>query len=410
MLRGFALLGILLINIELMRGPGFYEVMAGEVPPPAEGLDRAVQFLSGWLAAGKFISSFAIMFGIGAALIAGRALTAGRNPRSLLARRYAWLLPIGLAHMVLLFPGDILFVYGLAGFVLLAFIHVQQRTALIWSAVLVGVPTVFGVLFSWLGAVMQGTMGASDGDPFTTAFTGWFADRADAATQAHLDGSYLDVVWVNALESLIVQSGQVFVVPWVLGLFLLGFVVGRSGAVHDLSAFRPQLRKAAVIGLAVGLPLTLAQGAVDPVVLVAGSADGQVGPGLVVLIMLGQLIGAPVLAVGYLASLALVTLRFGVARPLAAIGQMALTAYLLQSLLTLVVFAGFDLYGQLGPAEAVVVVVGVWVTLLIVCPLWLRVARFGPVEWLWRSLTYGRRQPLLRSRDDHRLDPAASDG
>ncbi len=398
MLRGFALLGILLINIELMRGPAFYEVMAGQVPPVSEGLDRVVQFLSGWLAAGKFISSFAIMFGLGAALIAGRAIAAGHNPRGLLARRYGWLLLFGIAHMILLFPGDILFVYGISGLILLAFVKLAQRTALIWSGVLIGITTALGVLFAGLGALIDGSFEAPDDDPFTSAFTGWFADRGDAAVQAHTDGSYLDVIGVNAVESLIMQSGQLFVIPWVLGLFLFGFVVGRSGIIDDLSAFRPHLRKAALIGLGAGLPLTLAQGAVDPIVLVAGSADGQVGAGLVVLIMLGQLLGAPVLAVGYLASLALLTLRFGVARPLAAVGRMALTAYLLQSLLTLIVFAGFGLYGQLGPAEAMLVVIGVWVALLIICPLWLRWARFGPVEWLWRTLTYGRRQPL-RARD-----------
>jgi uncharacterized protein len=398
-LRGFALLGILLINIELMRGPLFYQVMAGSLPPPAEGIDRVVQFLSGWLAGGKFISSFAIMFGLGAALIAGRAIAAGHNPRGLLARRYGWLLLFGLAHMILLFPGDILFVYGLAGLVLLAFLNVAQRTAMIWSAALVGIVTVFGTLFAWLGALMEGAYEVADADPFTGAFTGWFADRADAAIHAHVDGSYLDVIGANAIEAAIIQGGQIFILPWVLGLFLFGFVIGRSGIIRDLAAFRPHLRKAAMIGLGAGLPLTIAQGAVDPVVMIAGSAGGQVGAGMVALVMLGQLLGAPILAVGYLSTLALLTLRFGVARPLAAVGRMALTAYLLQSLLTLIVFAGFGQYGRLGPAEAMVVILGVWVVLLIVCPLWLRWARFGPAEWLWRSLTYGRLQPLRARKD-----------
>jgi uncharacterized protein len=407
-LRGFALLGILLINIELMRGPAFYEVMAGDVPPRAQGIDRVVQFLTGWLAAGKFISSFAIMFGLGAALIAGRVVAKGATPRGLLARRYGWLLLFGLVHMLLLFPGDILFVYGVTGLVLLAFLNVRQRTAVIWSAALVVFSATFGVLFSWLGAVMRDPFGAPADDPLTRTFQGFFADRADAAVRAHVEGSYLDVIGVNAVESLVIQGGQIFVLPWLLGLFLLGFVIGRSGIVADPSAFRPQLRKAAAIGLAVGLPLTLAQGTVDPIVLIAGGADTQVGAGLVALIMLGQLLGAPVLAVGYLSSLALLSLRFGTSRPLAAVGRMALSAYLLQGLLTLVVFAGFSLYGQLGPAEAMLVVLGVWVVLLVVCPLWLRWFRFGPAEWLWRSLTYGRRQALRRAtRADEGTEAAA---
>jgi uncharacterized protein len=78
----------------------------------------------GWLAAGKFLSMFAILFGIGAAMITERAVRVGRSPRRLLTRRYGLLVGLGLAHMVLLFPGDILFLYGVAGLVLLAFVGV----------------------------------------------------------------------------------------------------------------------------------------------------------------------------------------------------------------------------------------------------------------------------------------------
>ncbi len=128
--RGFALLGILLINIELMRGPDLYAAFTTASAPETSGADRVVGFFTGWLAAGKFLSSFAIMFGLGAALIAAKQWQAGRSPRGLLARRYAFLLVLGLAHMFLLFPGDILFIYGVAGLGLLAFVRVRARTAL----------------------------------------------------------------------------------------------------------------------------------------------------------------------------------------------------------------------------------------------------------------------------------------
>src|SRR6056297_233971 len=379
-----------------MRGPLLYDVLAGELPPPSDGLDRAVQFGVGWLAQGKFISSFAMLFGLGAAIIAGRAVASGRRPTGILAKRYAWLLVFGLAHMVLLFPGDILFVYGLTGMVLLAFLRAHQRTLLIWSGALLGAITLATVGLAVLGAVLAGLGETTANDPFTGVFETFFARRGDAALAAHLDGSYLDIIGVHAVEAMIVQTGQVFVVPWLLALFLFGFAVGRTGIVTDLPRYRPQLRRAAWIGFGAGLPLTAAQGFVDPIVLVGGAAGEQVGVGLLALVTLGQQLGAPLLAVGYLAGVALLSLRFGVFRPLAAVGQMALSAYLAQSLLTLIVFAGFDQYGQLGPSEAMLVVVGVWGVLLIVCPLWLRAFRFGPVEWLWRTLTYGRGQPLRR--------------
>jgi uncharacterized protein len=403
-LRGFALLGILLVNIALMRGPELYTLLAGEIPDPSEGIDRIVDGAVSWLATGKFVSSFSLLFGVGAGLIVGRALAAGRSPHGLLARRYVWLLAFGLAHMILLFPGDILFVYGITGMVLLAFINVQPRTAVWISVALIASVTAITVGFTALSAVFGDVQaqGAS-GDPFTAAFEGFFAARQEQAISAFTEGSYLDVIVANAWQSLLVQSGQLFVLPWILGLFLLGFAVTRAGIPLRLAEHRPLLRRAALLGLGIGLPLNATMGLVDPLSLIAGGPDASVGTGMLVLITFAQQAGAPALAIGYLSALALLCLRIGPIRPLAAVGRMALTAYLLQSLLALIVFAGFDRYGQLSSAEAMLVVVGIWTILLVACPLWLRFFRFGPAEWLWRSLTYGARQPLRR-----RSLPAAS--
>jgi uncharacterized protein len=109
--------------------------------------------------------------------------------------------------------------------------------------------------------------------------------------------------------------------------------------------------------------------------------------------------GEPVLAVGYLCALALVCLRRGPIYPLAAVGRMALTAYLLQSALALAVFGGLHYYDRLSSTAVALVAVGIWAVLLVVCPLWLRRFALGPAEWLWRSLTYGRVQTLWLSRD-----------
>lgn len=390
-LRGFALLGILLINIELMRGADLYRGIGGESVEPAGAVDRAVHFLTGWLAAGKFISSFAILFGVGAALIATRAWRSGRSPRGLLARRYGLLLVLGLAHMVLLFPGDILFGYGLAGMALLPFVGVRARTALWWAAGILSVLLLLGVGLSALTALAPEP--AAD-DPFATATEDFFEERAQQAVAAHRDGGYVDVVAANAWESLVVQSSTLVLLPWIVALFLAGFALGRSGIVQDLPGHRRWLRIGMVAGLGLGLPLNVATGMLGPLSLGAGLQPGGEGGGVVIIATVGQIIGAPILAVGYLSALALLCLRIGPIRPLAAVGRMALTGYLLQSLLALVVFAGFDLYDRLTPAEGMVVVVGIWAVLLVICPLWMRHFRFGPVEWLWRTLTYGRRQPL----------------
>src|SRR5688572_20451788 len=110
-LRGVAILGILLVNMEIMRGSEWLALMGGAVRSPVGTAENVAQFAIGWLASGKFISSLAILFGVGAALISARSLRAGESPRPLLARRYGWLMAYGGGHM-LLYPGDILFLYG----------------------------------------------------------------------------------------------------------------------------------------------------------------------------------------------------------------------------------------------------------------------------------------------------------
>ncbi|MFO8074653.1 MAG: DUF418 domain-containing protein, partial [Egibacteraceae bacterium] len=147
-------------------------------------------------------------------------------------------------------------------------------------------------------------------------------------------------------------------------------------------------------GLGLGLPVNLVLGPVGPLWGGATLQQGAEDPGVLVVVALVQLLGAPLLASGYLAGVALLALRVGPPQRLAAVGRMALSAYLAQRALALVVFAGFGLYETLGSAAALLVVAGIWALLLVACPLWLRRFRYGPVEWLWRTATYGQRQPL----------------
>lgn len=388
LLRGAALLGITLVNVQLMAGPAVFALFTGDPLPDAGPGAPFVRAMVNLLATGKFVSSFAILFGLGAAMIALRAVDTGTRPGPLLARRYGLLAVLGLAHMLLLFPGDVLFIYGLSGFVLLAFLRVRARTALIWAVGLIVLST---VAFAGLTAAQAVWEAAPD-----PAWAAEVARREAAALEAYAAGSLPGILATNAFLAWWIQLDQLFALPWFLGLFLLGLAATRAGMVADLAGHRPRLVRLAQVCLPVGLVLNLPQVVASPETM----STGELSPAAAVLGAVAYTLGAPVLAVGYLSGLAVLGLDRGVdrglRRRLAALGSIALTGYLAQSALALLVFGGLRLYGRLGALGELAVVVGIWTVLLLAAPWWTSRYRFGPVEWVWRSLTYGARPPLRR--------------
>jgi uncharacterized protein len=388
-LRGFAVLGILLVNIEVMRGSDWLVLMGGGPTPPTDFSDRLVQFVVGWLATVKFISSLAILFGIGAALIASRALASGGSPRPLLARRYLTLMAFGAVHM-LIFPGDVLFVYGVAGFVLLAFVHLDVRVILGWAAALIAIFTVLA-----LAHTLALAGGAPNGIAESTSDNAFDALRMETV-EAYAHGAFTDILSAHAGQAVMLQTAQLLALPWILALFLFGYAVGRAGLVHRLGERRTLLRRGAWIGIAIGLPANIGIGFFGALAGFGARREAD-APLLTVAADLGQLAGAPVLALGYLCAVALRFAERGPPLALAALGRMTLTAYLLQSVLALAVFGGLRLYDRLSSTSALLVVAAIWALLLWLCPLWLRHFQSGPAEWLWRSITYGAWQPLRRA-------------
>lgn len=387
-LRGFAVLGILLVNIEVMRGSEWLVLMGGGPAPPPDLSDGLVQFAVGWLATAKFISSLAILFGIGAALIASRALANGQSPRPLLARRYLTLMAFGAVHM-LIFPGDVLFLYGVAGFALLVFIPLDVRLILASSAALIAIFTALALAY---------TLVLTGGPPSELAESS-FESATEAlrleTVAAYTHGTFTEILSAHASQAWLLQTAQLLALPWILALFLFGYAVGRAGLVHRLAERRVLLRRGAWIGLAIGLPANIGLGFFGALAGFGGRRD-MAAPLLTIASDLGQLIGAPVLAIGYLCALALRFAERGPPHALAALGRMTLTAYLLQSVLALAFFGGLRLYDRLSSTSALLVVAAIWALLLWLCPLWLRHFQSGPAEWLWRSITYGAWQPLRR--------------
>ncbi len=256
LLRGAALLGITLVNVQLMAGPAVFALFAGDPLPDAGPGAGFVRGAINLLATGKFVSSFSILFGLGAAMIALRAVEAGAHPGRLLARRYGLLAVLGLAHMVLLFPGDVLFIYGFSGFVLLAFLRVRARTALIRAAGLILLSTL-----AFAGATTAQAVLDASPDP---AWMAEVAAREAAALEAYAAGSLPGILATNAFLALWIQLDQLVALPWFLGLFLLGLAATRSGMVADLAGHRPRLVRLTQVCLPLGLVLNLPQVVASP--------------------------------------------------------------------------------------------------------------------------------------------------
>ena len=385
-LRGFAILGILLVNIEIFYGPDFWLLLAGE--SALTGLDRVLGFLIVFLAQSKFYSIFAFLFGLGLVMQTVRAEERGRSSGRLLSRRLAVLTLFGVVHAVLIWSGDILLTYALLGFVFLLFRRRPARTLLIWAAILLILPPLLLLLAGLLA--LLATFTPEGAQAISEAAAGqreFLLGLADSAREAYGSGSYGDMVAQRLREITLWASNLVFIGPNIFGMFLVGGALMRAGWFEAPDAHRTGIRRVALAGLLVGLPLNLV--AAYATVLNPGGASG------VALLWIGQscqLIGGPVLALGYLGLATLLFQRYAEAGPVrwtSAVGCMALTNYLAQSVICTAVFYGLGLYGETSLAAALVLCGAIYALQLIWSPLWLSRFSYGPVEWLWRRLTYG---------------------
>lgn len=387
-LRGFAVLGILPVNIALMAAPLVFLPSAEVVGGGFGSIDDVASGLVAWLFSGKFISMLAVLFGAGMGIMAMRMLAAGRLRRAVFVRRSVFLLVLGLAHMVLLFPGDILFTYGISCLLAMIFLRRSVRTLLWWA----GGIALCGLALSLLLAAA--TMLAGDQTPTD------FSEALALAQSAYATRDYADVVLANAIASANVQIVSAIFGPlWLVPLFLVGIAAAKSGIVADPAGHRPLLRRLMWVGLGVGLPVNAALFAIG-LGGALGLRSSDLPPALALVVPVITTIGAPVLALGYAAALTLLWLRTQPPAALVNVGRMALTAYLLQSVLGFTFFFATGLYDGLGFATTLLIVPVVWVVVIIACTLWLRRYRYGPLEWVLRVWTYLRIPPRTAGAGD----------
>ena len=387
-LRGFALLGILAMNIRAMAAPfGAYMYLYAMFD--YTGVNRAAFIFTSTVVDLKMMGLFSMLFGAGVLLYAAKPTEDGRPPRGLWFRRMFWLLVIGLVHSYLIWGGDILVPYALCGILLLWWVRRLPAWALAAGAVgLLAIGVLLTIRHGVAWDLMPEAQRAQEAEMLTPT-------RAQAeAALARMHGSYAEVVADRATFVFMAQTFYfLFFFFWRCGgMMLLGMALYKWGF---LDGRRPARDYA--IAAAICIPAGLALAWYGTVAL------ERVGFGMPqrTIADLWNYVGAVLASVGYAAAIILVVERgalAGLRRSLAAVGQMAFSNYLFHSVITSVIFLGwgFGLAGRFDYAEQLLIVPAIWAFQLVISPIWLRHYRFGPAEWLWRSLTYWQLQPMRR--------------
>lgn len=389
-LRGFAMFGILVVNMEGFSSPGYHAASGERL---WTGLvDRLAESLVAHGAAGKFMAMFAFLFGLGFAMMMERAEARNLSFVPIQTRRLLVLLVIGLVHGFLIFYGDILVTYALAGFLLLLFRRWRPRAILI-AAIIVNLLSFVEVELDIARSLNCPAAGQARLEPAPPDEAP--GASAEAKLQAYGRGTLGEITRQRAHDYLSDHSEPYNIVLRRLSFFLLGLFVGRLGIFRDIAGHRMQLVRIFKWALLVGGLAHVARFLL---------LNQGLPPWMRLLRLPTSIVGNPALACVY--AIALV-LAFQVSAwrrwlsPLAAVGRTALSNYLLQSLICTTVFYsyGLALYGTLGPAAGLALAAVIFALQVPLSVWWVRRFRFGPVEWLWRSLTYGRRQPFRNAAE-----------
>lgn len=392
-LRGLALIGIFLNNIYAFSGYGFLEE-AQQQKFATYPADHIADFLQIILVEGKFYTLFSLLFGIGFSIFLRRGEQKGRNTTALYYRRLMVLLLIGAAHLFLLWEGDILLLYALLGFMLPLFRNCTNRTLLIWAAALILSPVVIDLAKLWLqaspaqflqpiGVAIDTKNGITEQNWRSFLFTensGWKEWRA-----------WQESGWALRFHYLL-DSNRL---PKVLGVFLLGFYAGRKMIYARLADHKPLLKKTMLWGYVVGIPFSIAMAYFErDERAVFTSAWGMADT-------VAYALGVVPLALAYAATIGLLYGKYQASLNFfAPAGRMALTTYLSQTLIGILLFynIGLGLGQQFGLLYLFCLAIAVYTLQAFFSRWWLSRFEYGPVEWIWRQLTYGKRLPLQRQK------------
>ncbi len=391
-LRGIALIGICVANypvisLYIFQSPDIVAAM------PTAMIDKGWAYFHFAFIDGRFYSLFSLLFGIGFSIMILRLKNSNRNAYGIFYRRLVVLLLFGLAHALLIWEGDILLLYALLGMLLPLFRKVSDKTLLVLFVILVLSP----LLFDAAKVISKGNWKLAG--PLTSfvvemdARIGITDENAGRWIVEH--DSYSDVLrWLQngfAWRWMMLIDGNRL--PKVLGLFLLGFYVGRKMIYANLEENRSLLRKVQRFTLILGLPASIAFSYFE-----LDNVRLPNTPGL--LDTLFYALSVIPMSLFYASTICLLYLKPGWSgrlRLFAPVGRMALTNYIMQSVIGVLIFWGVGFgVGSLGLIWVILIAVTVYLFQILISRAWLKYFRYGPLEWIWRQLTYGKRLPIRK--------------
>lgn len=386
-LRGFAFFGVLLINYVFFYQPETL-MMTGF---RWSGIyNQIVEKFDQFFFMGKSYTIFSFLFGLGFSIQLIRAEARGVNLVPTYRRRLFALLLFGIIHGTLIWFGDILTTYALCGFVLILFRNRKQKTILIWVLILAGTQLLLPITRYTVTEIMRrDPKKASEMDEKWLEQKKEFQEASDHELQVYSKGTYRQITEVRTKDYIVSQVFSIVFGGQFLFLFLLGLYAGRRGVFHNVAENEGLLRTVRKWGLIVGL-------IGNAVVVYTAQYSNPAVPTLLFTVgAVFYVFSIPAMSAFYVSSLTLLIHHSDTWRrrfaPLGFVGRMALTNYLLHSIIGTLIFYsyGLGLYMQFGPAITTLICILLYSLLAMLSKFWLTRFRYGPAEWFWRKLTYG---------------------
>lgn len=369
--RGFAVFGIFIVNIGAFSAPYFR--YGGEDIYWQSSVDQVTLAIIDIFFQASFYTLFSILFGFGIQLMNESFARKSLQPHIYLLRRLGALIGFGMIHAFVIWHGDILLSYGVIGLLLLLFLKRTDQTWIAWIVILFGGSTVF---FTFLLYLVRDYLNI----PNTNAI--------ESALERY-QSSNLFVIWEQNYTDWLANNGVfgfLILAITLLPLFLIGMYIARKRWLHEPHRFQPFLQKLWLLLL---------------IVFISFKAGPYLFGNPAWFGIVQDNIGGAASALFYIVSIALVAQQAigqKLLAPLVAVGRMAFTNYILQSVISFILFygAGFGWYGTIRPLEGVLIAAVLFIVQVALSNWWLRRYLYGPLEWVWRSFTYGEKQPFKR--------------